>query len=54
MILINGHEGIGTGWSTKIGNHNPRDIIDNIKRLMKGEQLVPMFPWYRGFKGIIE
>ncbi|OMJ19226.1 DNA topoisomerase 2 [Smittium culicis] len=54
MILINGSEGIGTGWSTNIPNYNPYDIVDNLRRLMKGENPVPMTPWYRGFKGTIE
>lgn len=35
MTLVNGSEGIGTGWSTYIPCHNPRSIIDNIKRMMK-------------------
>jgi DNA topoisomerase-2 len=26
LILINGCEGIGTGWSTSIPSHNPRII----------------------------
>ena len=31
-ILVNGSEGIGTGWSSFIPNFNPRDIISNLKR----------------------
>ncbi|KAF8981096.1 DNA topoisomerase 2, partial [Haplosporangium bisporale] len=54
MVLVNGSEGIGTGWSSSIPNYNPTDIIDNIRRLMKGEEQVPMTPWYRGFVGDIE
>lgn len=54
MVLVNGSEGIGTGWSSSIPNYNPSDIIDNIRRLMKGEEQVPMVPWYRGFVGDIE
>jgi DNA topoisomerase-2 len=27
MILVNGAEGIGTGWSTNVPNYNPRDLI---------------------------
>lgn len=54
MILVNGSEGIGTGWSSSIPNYNPQDIVDNIRRLMKGEEMMPMLPWYRGFKGYIE
>ncbi|KAE9383266.1 DNA topoisomerase II [Gymnopus androsaceus JB14] len=54
MVLINGAEGIGTGWSTNIPSFNPVDIIDNIRRLMNDEELVPMHPWWRGFKGEIK
>jgi DNA topoisomerase-2 len=42
------------GWSSKIPNHNPQDIIDNLRRLLKGEEVVPMLPWYRGFTSSIE
>ncbi|GAX77591.1 hypothetical protein CEUSTIGMA_g5035.t1 [Chlamydomonas eustigma] len=52
-VLINGAEGIGTGWSTYVPNYNPRDVIDNIKRLLNGEGMVSMHPWYRGFAGSI-
>ncbi|KAM5483676.1 DNA topoisomerase 2 [Microsporum audouinii] len=51
LILINGADGIGTGWSTSIPNYNPEDVVANLKRLMTGEELVPMKPWFRGFKG---
>ncbi|KAJ4485455.1 DNA topoisomerase II [Lentinula aciculospora] len=54
MVLINGAEGIGTGWSTNIPGFNPIDIVANIRRLMDGEELVPMHPWWRGFKGEIK
>lgn len=50
MVLVNGSEGIGTGWSTYIPNYNPRDIVANIRRLLNGQPTVPMHPWYRGFK----
>ncbi|KAL1223306.1 DNA topoisomerase 2 [Cardamine amara subsp. amara] len=53
-VLVNGSEGIGTGWSTFIPNYNPREIVANIRRLLNGESMVPMDPWYRGFKGTIE
>jgi len=52
-ILVNGTVGIGTGWSTNIPQFNPLDIINNIKLLMKGESMIPMNPWYRGFTGNI-
>lgn len=51
MILVNGADGIGTGWSSNIPNYNPEDIVANLKRMMDGEEVVPMKPWFRGFKG---
>lgn len=52
-VLINGAEGIGTGWSTSIPNYNPRDIVANLRRLMEGQPQETMHPWYRGFNGNI-
>ncbi|XP_011191143.2 DNA topoisomerase 2 isoform X1 [Zeugodacus cucurbitae] len=54
MVLVNGADGIGTGWSTKIYNHNPRDIIQNIRRMLANEEPLPMHPWYKNFKGTID
>ena len=54
MVLINGADGIGTGWSTQIPNYNPVDIVNNIRRMMRGEEPERMSPWFRGFKGTIE
>ena len=54
MILINGADGIGTGWSSQIPNYNPVDIVDNLKAMMRGEEPKPMTPWFRDFKGTIE
>jgi len=53
-ILVNGSEGIGTGWSTSIPCYDPADIVANVRRMIRDEDLVPMTPWYRGFKGSIE
>lgn len=53
VVLINGAEGIGTGWSTSIPNYNPKDLVDNMKRLLAGEEPVEMQPWYRDFSGTI-
>lgn len=54
MLLVNGSEGIGTGWSTNIPSYNPVDIVANIKRLMNGEEPSEMAPWYRGWEGTVE
>ncbi|XP_059649125.1 DNA topoisomerase 2 [Cornus florida] len=54
MVLVNGSEGIGTGWSSYVPNYNPRDIIVNVRHLLNGEPMEPMHPWYKGFRGSIE
>ena len=51
MVLINGADGIGTGWSSNIPNYDPEDIVANLKRMMDGEEAVTMQPWFRSFKG---
>lgn len=53
MVLINGAKGIGTGWATDIPNYNPRDIVDNIKRMMRDEPQKHMSPWFKGHRGMM-
>ncbi|XP_075262608.1 DNA topoisomerase 2-alpha-like isoform X2 [Convolutriloba macropyga] len=53
MVLINGAEGIGTGWSTKILNHDVREVIANIKRLLNAEEPLPMVPSWKNFTGTV-
>ncbi|KAK0391100.1 hypothetical protein NLU13_0602 [Sarocladium strictum] len=62
MILVNGADGIGTGWSTSIPNYHPMDIVNNLRQRMGrvgGEEteerpFVTMTPWFRGWKGTPE
>ncbi len=54
MVLVNGTEGIGTGYSTKVPPHNPEVIVRNLINLMDDKPLEKMIPWFRGFKGSIE
>ena len=54
MVLVNGADGIGTGWSTKIPNYNPREIVKNLKKMLNGEDCKPMTPWFKNFRGTIE
>jgi DNA topoisomerase-2 len=51
MVLVNGTEGIGTGFSCYVPPFNPDDIKENIKRSLEGDSLTAMKPWFRGFKG---
>jgi len=53
MILVNGTQGIGTGFSTKIPPYNPKDIISNLKQKLKGKQMEEMDPWWQGFEGTV-
>ena len=55
MGLVNGSEGIGSGWSTFVPNYNPRDIANMIiKRLnSKDEPFTELHPWYKGYNGTI-
>ncbi|KAK1933293.1 putative DNA topoisomerase II [Babesia divergens] len=54
MVLVNGSEGIGTGFSSQIPNYNPYNIISNLKLYLNNEEMKPMVPWYRKFTGRIE
>jgi len=36
MVLVNGAEGIGSGWATSIPQYNPIHIVANLKLLMRG------------------
>lgn len=54
MVLVNGTEGIGTGFSSYVPPFNPEDIKANILRALRGEPLVKMTPWFRGFRGTIK
>ncbi|KAI9706126.1 MAG: DNA topoisomerase 2 [Candelina mexicana] len=57
MVLINGADGIGTGWSSSIPNYDPEDIVANLRvRMRPGatkEDMKPMMPWFRGWNGQI-
>jgi len=55
MILANGCNGIGTGFSTKIPCYNPVDLIAYLKNMLLFESTpIIIKPYYRGFKGTIE
>lgn len=53
MVLVNGSEGIGTGWSSSCPQFNPIDIIKCIRNKLENKPLPVLIPWYRGFKGTI-
>jgi DNA topoisomerase-2 len=51
MVLINGCEGIGTGYSTYIPPYNPSDIVANLIRIMDDNDPLPMKPYFKNFHG---
>ncbi|XP_075033225.1 DNA topoisomerase 2-alpha [Mixophyes fleayi] len=53
-VLVNGAEGIGTGWSCRIPNYDVREIVNNIQKMLNGEEPQPMLPSYKNFKGVIQ
>lgn len=53
MVLVNGSEGIGTGWSTSIPNYCPRALIDNLLRKLDGIDFERIDPFYKGYTGEI-
>uniref|UniRef100_A0A8C7QEQ9 DNA topoisomerase 2 n=1 Tax=Oncorhynchus mykiss TaxID=8022 RepID=A0A8C7QEQ9_ONCMY len=53
-VLVNGADGIGTGWASRIPNFGVREIVNNIHRMLNGEEPLPLLPGYKGFKGTID
>lgn len=65
MVLVNGTEGIGTGWSSSIPLHNPIDVANMVRQWIENSEDIvhadgikisifnPISPWYRGFEGVI-
>jgi DNA topoisomerase-2 len=56
MVLVNGCEGIGTGYSTYIPSFNPKDIVANLINMIDDENYVPspLKPYFQGFNGTVE
>jgi DNA topoisomerase II len=55
FLLVNGGQGIGTGWSTFIPPYNPKDVIKAIfAKLDNCGSIAPLTPFATGFEGEIE
>ncbi|MEM4260956.1 MAG: DNA gyrase subunit A, partial [Candidatus Woesearchaeota archaeon] len=50
-VLINGSQGVGTGYASKILGYNPKDIKDAVINILEGKKIKPLIPWFKGFKG---
>jgi len=59
MVLVNGGQGIGTGWSTNIPSFDPKELCEVLeRRLLEGKagggaNELELTPHSRGFRGTI-
>lgn len=54
MILVNGADGIGSGYSTIVPSYNPVEIITYLQNKIKGKKNnIELNPYYKDFKGSI-
>jgi DNA topoisomerase-2 len=55
MLLVNGSIGIGSGYSTTVYPHNPSDIVDCLRKRLRGDVStlndVVLDPWWIGYQG---
>jgi DNA topoisomerase-2 len=51
MVLVNGAEGIGTGFSCYVPPYDLEVIKHNILCALEGADLAPMVPHFNGFRG---
>jgi DNA topoisomerase II len=55
LIVVNGSQGIGTGWSTYIPPHHPMDVLEYVRAKLDGSCDLPtIHPFARGFVGSFE
>jgi DNA topoisomerase-2 len=57
LLLVNGSLGIGTGFSTDIVPHSPRDLVAALRSRLTGASLdlsdKELTPWWDGFRGAV-
>ncbi|RHY30264.1 hypothetical protein DYB32_004525 [Aphanomyces invadans] len=53
LLLVNGADGIGTGWSTSVPSHHPIQVIDALLARLSDSTAPPLAcdPWVKGFRG---
>ena len=54
MCLVNGANGIGTGWKSEIPCYHPIDLCIWLKQRLKNKKLPKVIPHYLKFKGTYE
>ncbi len=57
MVLVNGADGIGTGFSTKLPPSNPLEVVANVRKMIRSGGTVPdelsYMPWWNKFTGTV-
>ena len=57
LLLVNGTEGIGTGHSSSVPCHSPRDIVAALRSRLSGAVAdltdTALSPWWDGFRGTL-
>lgn len=51
MGIVNGTNGIATGFSTSSPPHHPVDVIEWYEKKCRGETPEPLIPWFNNFVG---
>lgn len=51
MFLVNGMNGIGSGYSTDTPCHSIKSVLEALRALLRGEDNVAIKPYWNGFKG---
>lgn len=54
LHVINGALGIGTGHSCFIPKYHPIQVIDWYLNRLRGQSVIQLKPWYRGFTGRVD
>jgi DNA topoisomerase-2 len=54
MILVNPSSGIAVGWNSSWPPFRLDDVVCNLILHIQGEAMVPMEPYFRGFRGTCE
>lgn len=50
-ILINGANGMGTGFACSILSYNPKDLVAACLNVLNSRSIKKLVPWYSGFTG---
>ena len=54
LLVVNGNIGLTMGFTQRILQHNPKDVIQYIKAKLDGSKKLPKLkPWFKGFIGSI-